>query len=60
MLQHLLNNVRKQSDNILIELGKEMSPVRVWISGLGYKWYSGPVNGDFHEMLHKTAQKDQP
>ena len=57
ILRHLLSIVRKQRDGLLIEQGKGMSVPRIWITGLNYRWHSGPVNGNFHEALQNIVHK---
>jgi hypothetical protein len=57
ILRNLLRIVHKRSDNLLIEHGKAMGVARIWISGLNYKWHSGPINGNFHEALRNIAQE---
>jgi hypothetical protein len=56
ILRRMLGIVHKQNDSLLIENGKAMGPVRIWITGCDYKWHSGPINGTFHETLRKTIQ----
>jgi len=56
ILRRMLGIVDKQNDSLLIENGKSMGPVRIWITGCDYKWHSGPINGTFHETLRKTIQ----
>jgi hypothetical protein len=58
ILHRLLGIVNKQFDSIQIENGKMMAVVRIWITGLGYRWHSGPINGTFHETLRDVVQEE--
>jgi hypothetical protein len=58
IMHRLLGIVNKQFDSIQIENGKMMAVVRIWITGLGYRWYSGPINGTFHESLRDIVQEE--